>query len=471
MAPAKVADRATANSNSGVTTVDLVLASLTVGNVLIIRTAADNSGGSGAARTVTVTNQSGTPIDVATDLAYQQNNDPGAASAGITCNVFAASITATSGTVRLTYSGSVVQAAVAEEWSGIKVVSGAPQVVGTPVGANGTASTSMASMTDASVASGNLAYGVEAIEGPATDVYTQDADSTNGTWSDLTRLGTTNATATDNTAVYGGYKVVTGTGAQTYNPTIVVVARDTAGLIVEFEAIATVEATLAAPLGELTSTATAVVEHPATLAAPLGGLTASMAADVTAPTVEAVLDAPLGSLSATAVATPEHPAVLAAPLGALVSSASATVEHAATLAAPLGSLTAAATATVDHPAVQDAPLGSLTAAATATVEHPAVLSAPLGALSATMTAEVTGGGGTVSATLDAPLGALAATATATVEHHATLDAPLGALVAGIIIPIPDPNPARVVVREAARTASHREPGTTHRDPAAIFHRE
>ncbi len=228
--PSKVADRQTANSNSTVTTVDLSLASMTVGNVLVIRTAADNSGGGGAARTVAATNQSGTPIGTVFGN-YQQNADPGAASAGTTCNVIVVPITATSGTVRLTYSGSVVQSCVAEEWTGINVTT---PVIGTPVGGTGTTTAlgGAAGVADASVASGNVAYAVVAAEGPTGDTYTQDADSTNGTWSSLTKLGTSNATADTNQTTYGGYKIVSATGGQTYNATINN-ARDSAVLVLE----------------------------------------------------------------------------------------------------------------------------------------------------------------------------------------------------------------------------------------------
>ncbi len=232
--PTFVADRASANSNSAVTTVDLVLTGLTVGNYLIIRSAADNSGGGGAARTLTMSNQSGTAMGTHTE--YQKNNDPGSASAGVTCNVSVIKIAATSGTIRLTYSGSVVQACVAEEWSGID---GTTPVVGTPVTANGTASTNLVAdtaLTDASIAARNVAYGAVAVEGPSTDLYTQDADTTNGSWSDLTKLGTTNVTADTNMTVYGGYKAVTAAGAQTYNPTLTVTARDSAGIILELAA-------------------------------------------------------------------------------------------------------------------------------------------------------------------------------------------------------------------------------------------
>lgn len=257
VSPAKVADRATVNGNAAVTTVDLVLTGLTVGHFLIVRAAADNSGGSGAARTVAVTNQSGTPIDTATAQQFNQLNDPGVASAGTNLTVVVARITAASGTVRLTYSGSVVQACVAEQWSGIDPTT---PVVGSPVGANGVASTNMASTADASVASGNCAYAATAVEGPAGDTFTKDADTTNGSWVALTKAGTTNATADTNQTVAGAYKIVTGTGAQTHNPTNSV-ARDSAGLILELGQLAAVTLTVADAAHGSTSDAVSLTQH------------------------------------------------------------------------------------------------------------------------------------------------------------------------------------------------------------------
>jgi hypothetical protein len=262
MPPSKVADRATVNVNTSLSNADFALTGLTIGNLLIIRTAADNSGSAGVARTITVTNQSGTPIDTATDVAFQQNNDPGAASAGVTCNVILAQITATSGTVRVTYSGTVVQAGVAEEWSGLKPV--AAVVVGTPVGANGT-TTALAVLAEASAAADNLVYAVEAVEGPSGDTYTQDSDTTGGAWTSLTKAGTTNATADTNQTTYGGYKVTSVTGAQNYAPTINN-ARDSAGLILELAAPAVVTGTVAVSVGiNLAATGTVVKVGTATI--------------------------------------------------------------------------------------------------------------------------------------------------------------------------------------------------------------
>ena len=183
-------------------------------------------------------------------------------------------------------------------------------------------------------------------------------------------------------------------------------------------------ATLAAPLGGLSGTLAATPEHAASLDAPLGALTAAATATVTpgAATVDAVLDAPLGALTATASAGVEHGATLAAALGSLTATATAGVDHPATLAAPLGSLTASATADVEDSATFSAPLGGLTASAAATVDHPATLAAPLGGLTATATATVE-----VAAVAQAALGGLIAAAVATVERSASLDAPLGSL--------------------------------------------
>lgn len=228
MAIAKVADRATVNGNAAVTTVDLVLTGLTVGNTLIIRTSADNSGGGGAARAVTVTNQSGTPIDLATDVAFQHNNDPGAANAGVTGNLIIAAITATSGTVRLTYAGSVVQTAVAEEWSGID--NNAFPVAAAELDLS-VASTFIPILLASGVPTGDLVYCMSAVEGPASDTYTGDSDTTNGSWVSLTKAGTSNGTADANQTVWGQYKITTGTGNQQWDATHTN-ARDNVGIAV-----------------------------------------------------------------------------------------------------------------------------------------------------------------------------------------------------------------------------------------------
>ena len=211
---------------------DISLTGMTVGDVLVIHAAFDNSGGGGAARSCTATNQSGTPMATSAPAIahYQQNCDPGAASDGTTVNVVVARIAATSGTVRLTFGGNGRIACRAYNLSGID---NANPVTATPVGDFDVANTNLAVLVDTSVASGNLVWGFHSVEGPNSDTYTGDGDTNNGSWVATTKLGTSNATATDNQTVYSSYKVVTATASQTYNPTIGT-ARDSAGLIVQF---------------------------------------------------------------------------------------------------------------------------------------------------------------------------------------------------------------------------------------------
>jgi hypothetical protein len=235
MAIAKVADRAGDNGFDAFFQgfLDISLSGITIGNYIIIRSAFDNSGGGGAARTVTLSNVNpGTMIG--TYATYQQNCDPGAANAGTTINVSIFKAEATSGYIRISVSGSgaCAWAIQTEEWSGIHSTT---PVVGTPVGATATNSTNIASCTDASVAADNVAYAAISVEGPFSDTFTQDTDTTNGTWVSLTSLTSFESTATSNQAIYGAYKLVTATGAQTYNPTISP-ARDSAGLILELAA-------------------------------------------------------------------------------------------------------------------------------------------------------------------------------------------------------------------------------------------
>lgn len=228
MAISKVADRATANTNAANDPIDLSLSDLTVGNVLIIRLSGDNSGGGGAGRTLTVSNLSGTAIDTATLVKLSQNNDPGAASAGLTGWLIWAVISASSGTVRLDFSGSLVAGVIAEEWSGIDTTA-------MPTGGItnfAQASTFAPTLSFGSIATGGMAYVALGDEGPSSDTASTDSDTTNGSWQALTKVGTTNATATDNQTIFGQYKIVTAAGTQTWGASQVTISasRDTAAL-------------------------------------------------------------------------------------------------------------------------------------------------------------------------------------------------------------------------------------------------
>jgi len=218
--PTFVADRASLApviSSEASTLVDMAGAgSITTGpdRYLIARVSANNSGTSGAACTLTVSDaRNGSWIVHGPGL-----QDPGAADAGVACYVAIVKVTNayTNGDdVTFTWSPNCTgKTIVIEEWRGIHSSSPVAVVATTAAGASGTPSISRTP-----TAAGQLFYGCLAIEGLLADTYTQDSDTTDGTWSGRTSQGGT-GTATSTVTVRGATKLVTGTSAQTWNPAI-----------------------------------------------------------------------------------------------------------------------------------------------------------------------------------------------------------------------------------------------------------
>lgn len=234
----KVANRMTSSTGSAGTLAGASILGETIGNYLIARIAMDNSGGGGAARTLTITDDAGN-----TWTQIVQNYDPGAASAGTTAflcyakivNHYAGSGGLING-VTFTFSGSGMFALVVEEWAGIDPT--------TPVRTASIASTGTGTAptpgayTASQYQPGDLIYMMAAIEGPSGDAYTEDNDTLEGSWVTNTSLGTTNTTADLNQKVVGAYKIPTGTtGAQQWTPTIT--NRDWASIGIVFAAAPT----------------------------------------------------------------------------------------------------------------------------------------------------------------------------------------------------------------------------------------
>lgn len=101
----------------------------------------------------------------------------------------------------------------AEEFSG--VASGAPTASAENVSTSPTAPTLAATPT----AAGSLVVGGLSLNGPTEDTFTQDSDTLEGSWVSLTSAGTTGGAQTSNETGRPGFKVVSGTSAQTWNPT------------------------------------------------------------------------------------------------------------------------------------------------------------------------------------------------------------------------------------------------------------
>lgn len=219
-APSKVADRGSANNETSSTTTVITLTNptaITVGNYLIVRIAADNSGGGGAARSVTMSDSRSHTWTIGSP---QANQDPGTASQGTTCTVVwvkVATAFQAGDTVTVTFSGAVVaDAEVIEEWTGLTATQAAAfGSLNATTGASGTPSSGALS-----ILATRTAYAAMSIEGPNSDSYTEDTDTTDGTWVTLTATGTSNATADLNQKIVGAYKAVTAAGNQSWDPTI-----------------------------------------------------------------------------------------------------------------------------------------------------------------------------------------------------------------------------------------------------------
>lgn len=219
MAIVKVADRGVRNSTgTGTATVTLTNPTLiTPGNYLIARVAVDNSGSAGARPGLAITDSRGhTWIDPAGAL-----QDPGAASAGCACYLayVRVDIAYQAGdTVVFTWTnGTPISAIVIEEWSGIR--SSTPEAVAQTT-ANNVSTTAQPAISRTPTAAGQLMYVACAAEQQGTEWGAQDSDTTNGSWIDLTKDAANTGTHDTSMAVYGGAKVVTASGAQTWNNTL-----------------------------------------------------------------------------------------------------------------------------------------------------------------------------------------------------------------------------------------------------------
>jgi hypothetical protein len=202
-------------------------------NYLIARLALDNTGTSGVATTLSVTDPRSNTWTVLT----AGNQTAGAANDGTTCYVAYAKVTTpyqAADSLTFNYGNSTTaNSIVVEEWTGIDLTT--PVAVSSTT-ANGSSTTPSISQTP--TAAGQLFYGALSVEGPQGDAFTQDADTTDGVWSGLPRVASISGTAASNQCTVGGRKLVTGTTAQTWNPTLGT-SRDWAQVALVFAPIVT----------------------------------------------------------------------------------------------------------------------------------------------------------------------------------------------------------------------------------------
>ena len=209
-----IADGGSGNSVTNDTTLLSTGQTGAVGDVLYMFISASNDGTNGAASGITGilwgTNTGASVVET--------NYDPGAAGAGITLYIWKVVVTvavAVSTQPAITFSANTSQKSL----SCYKVTPGAGETVTDRAqGAGATGNSAAPTIAAASVASGDTIMGGLAAE--TDDVITGDSDSSNGSWSSAQQATADGGADAACAKISIQYKTTTGTGDQTYNPTI-----------------------------------------------------------------------------------------------------------------------------------------------------------------------------------------------------------------------------------------------------------
>ncbi len=175
-----------------------------------------NSGGGGADPWTSISDDLGNTWTPEQTLKY----DPGAASAGLMVRIYSTPQdvgTLTTSTV-VTFGG--VPATTAT-YAFIQFAGDAGSTLAVVGGAIGTgSSTSNPTITTSSIPSGDAVVGVVGVRYAGTAyTWTADSDTSNGSWS-TAQLKNSTGLSNPSWALCSQFKVVTGTGTQTYNPTL-----------------------------------------------------------------------------------------------------------------------------------------------------------------------------------------------------------------------------------------------------------
>lgn len=209
-------------------------ATVPAGGLLVVEVAADNLGTGTTTPSPTMTITGG-------GLTWTQRFDRGSGSAagsGVVGSLHTAPAPAglASGTtLTCTLSGAVAAKAI-RGWYVATATVAAISVV--EAGDN----TFTASLSITPTAEGQMVWGVCAREAAITATFAQDADTTNGSWVDHPITGLTQAQAGGAAAaavsLVGAHKIVTASGAQTYNPTASGGGGDFVGAVLVLEEVA-----------------------------------------------------------------------------------------------------------------------------------------------------------------------------------------------------------------------------------------
>jgi hypothetical protein len=227
-----VTARGTGGNSTGATSIAIVPGSnLAAGTVAVLCISYDNSGSSGADPYSSISD------NVGNIWVPRQNslNDPGAANAGNTGRIFdcAQNVRAltTSDTITISFGSTSVPAKAWALWE-VKCSQNncSTQYI---TGGQASQTSSTPSITTGSITTDDVVIGCITREQNGT--RTDDADSSNGTWS--TGQATGFGTTTGGAEIITQYKVVSGTATQTYNPTFGGTSADGCNLWVQYREV------------------------------------------------------------------------------------------------------------------------------------------------------------------------------------------------------------------------------------------
>ena len=195
----------------------LGVAAVPVGSLAVLAIACDNSAGTGSSPIVSVNDARGHTWT----QQITATQDPGAADAGTTLEVWTTRVTTQieiGDAITISFGSTSVTAKT------VRLVSWASDTGGMLATLTGGKNTAVGSGTAPTITTDSITSGqaVHALVASETDTAgTGDADTTNGSWSAEGSSGTTGGGAASNMRLAFQSKITTGTGTQTYNPTIV----------------------------------------------------------------------------------------------------------------------------------------------------------------------------------------------------------------------------------------------------------
>lgn len=256
----------TGNKSAGVAATASVTAS--VGDILFVVCACDNSSSAGDIATGDVTGGSNTYTLRAVNESNGSNNS------GASVGLFTCTVTSAMSATTVSFLPSAGTAA--KNFRVYRFTGGSTIERGTYVAHNGDGTgTGTDTIVHPDPQVNDLVFGVVGVESEGIGA-TGDSDTTNGSWSTITVDGTTGSGGASNMSVLAQYKICTGTGSQSWTATWT--NADWRNLIVAFlgfethdaDATRPVTATLTTALGATTKPVDAARSTTVTLAAALG---------------------------------------------------------------------------------------------------------------------------------------------------------------------------------------------------------